>query len=98
MMKNSTRTCYTLDLKQEPVRHDESGQSIAATARSLGLIGQSLYNWVRAQRQGERKGAGGKLVTAGQKEISRLRFELARVRMECDILGKSMASFAKRQK
>lgn len=92
-MTKSTRACCALDLKQEAVRLDESDQSIAAIARSLGLIGQTLYNWVRAQRQGERKGAGGKLVTAGQKEISRLRFKLARARMESDILVKSMASF-----
>jgi len=40
----------------------------------MGLILQTLYNWVKAQRQGVLKGAGGKTVTAEQMEISRLRF------------------------
>jgi transposase len=45
------------------------------------------------------KGASGKpQVTAEQMAISRLRAELARVRMERDILGKATAFFAKGQK
>ena len=97
-MTKSTRARYTLEYKQEAVRLVESGQTIAAAARSLGLIEQTLYNWVKAHRQGELKGAGGKAVTAEQMEISRLRAELARVKMERDILGKAMAYFAKGQK
>ena len=97
-MTKSTRARYTLEFKQEAVRLVESGQTIAAAARSLGLIEQTLYNWVKAHRQGELKGAGSKGVTAEQMEISRLRAELARVKMERDILGKAMAYFAKGQK
>jgi transposase len=75
-----------------PVR--ESGQSIAAAARSLGVVEPTLYNWVKAQREGRLKGADNK-VSAEQMEISRLRAELARVKMERDILGKTTAYFAK---
>ena len=87
-----------MEYKQEAVRLVESGQSIAAAARSLGLIEQTLYNWVKAHRQGELKSVVGRTVTAEQMEISRLRAELARVKMERDILGKAMAYFAKGQK
>ena len=59
---------------------------------------RTLYNWVKAQRQGELEGSGRRTVTAEQMEISRLRAELARVKMERDILGKAMAYFAKGQK
>jgi transposase len=97
-MTKSTRARYTLEFKQEAVRLVESGQTIAAAARSLGLIEQTLYNWVKAHRRGELRGAGSKGVTAEQMEISRLRAELARVKMERDILGKAMAYFAKGQK
>ena len=97
-MTKATRAQYTLEFKQEAVRMVESGQRIAAAARSLGVVEQTLYNWVKAQRQGELKGAGGKSVTAEQMEISRLRAELARVTMERDILGKATAFFAKGQK
>jgi transposase len=72
----------------------ESGQSIAAAARSLGVVEQTLYNWVKAQREGRLKGPADK-VSAEQREISRLRAELARVKMERDILGKATAYFAK---
>ena len=77
----------------------ESGQSQAAAARSLGVVEQTLGNWVREHRAGTLKGASGKpQVTAEQMENSRLRAELARVTMERDILGKATAYFAKCQK
>jgi transposase len=53
---------------------------------------------VQSERQGKRKGAKKKAVSAEQMEISRLRAELARVKMERDILGKATAYFAKEQK
>jgi transposase len=56
-----------------------------------------LYNCVKAQWQGKRKGAENKVVSAEQMEISRLRAERARVEMERDILGKATAYFAKSQ-
>ncbi len=66
---------------------------------SLGVVEQTLYNWVKAHRAGTLRGASGKpQVSAEQMEISRLRAELARVTMERDILGKATAFFAKGQK
>jgi transposase len=98
-MAKGTRARYTLEFKQEAVRLVESGQSIAAVARSLGIVEQTLFNWVKASRKGELQGAETrKKVTPEQMEISRLRAELARVKMERDILGKATAYFAKGQK
>ena len=97
-MTKTTRARYTLEFKQEAVRLIEGGQSIAAAARALGVVDQTLFNWVKAHRQGELKGAGGKSVTAEQMEISRLRAELARVKMERDILGKAAAYFSRSQR
>src|SRR4029453_4649455 len=96
-MTKATRAQYTLEFKQEAVRMVESGQSIAAAARSLGVVEQTLYNWVKAQREGRLKGPANK-ISAEQMEISRLRAELARVKMERDILGKATAYFAKAQR
>ena len=77
----------------------ESGQGIAAAARSLGVVEQTLSNCVKAKREGKLKEVSGKSgVTAEQKEIGRFRAELARVTMERDILGKATAYFAKGQK
>jgi transposase len=98
-MTKATRGRYTLEFKQEAVRLVESGQSQAAAARSLGVVEQTLGNWIKLHRAGRLKGASGKAqVTAEQMEISRLRAELARVTMERDILGKATAFFAKGQK
>ena len=77
----------------------ESGQSIAAAAGELGVVEETLFNWVKAHRAGKLKEVGGKAgVTAEQMEISRLRAELAQVTMERDILEKAKAFFAKGQK
>jgi len=64
-MTKSTRAQYTLEFKQEAVRLVESGQSIAAASRSLGVVEQTLFNWVKAKREGRLKGASsGKAVSA----------------------------------
>ena len=91
-MRNGKRGRYTLEFKQEAVRLVESGQTLAAAARSLGVVEQTLGNWVKLHRAGKLTGVIGKnAVTAEQMEISRLRAELARVTMERDILGKATA-------
>ena len=98
-MTKAKRGRYTLEFKQEAVRLVESGQTMAAAARSLGVVEQTLGNWIKLQRAGRLKGASSRpQVTAEQMEISRLRAELARVTMERDILGKATAFFAKGQK
>jgi transposase len=98
-MTKSKRGRYTLEFKQEAVRLVESGQSAASVARTLGVVEQTLGNWIKAHRAGSLRGAVGKVqVSAEQMEISRLRAELARVAMERDILGKATAYFAKGQK
>ena len=93
--KAAPRARYTLEFKQEAVRLVESGQSIAGAARTLGVVDQTLFNWVKASRQGRLTCADSKPVSAEQMEIARLRAELARVKMERDILGKATAYFAK---
>ncbi len=94
-MTKTTRARYTLEFKQEAVRLVEAGQSQASVAKTLGVVEQTLFNWVKADRQGRLTGADSKPVSAEQMEISRLRAELARVKMERDILGKATAYFAK---
>ena len=71
------------------------GQTIAAAARTLGVVEQTLFNWVKAQRESRLLGVDSKLVSAEQMEISTLRAELARVKIERYILGKATAHFAK---
>ena len=56
-MEKAARARYTLEYKQEAVRLVESGQSIAGAARTLGIVEQTLFNWVKAQREGRLAGA-----------------------------------------
>ena len=74
----------------------QGGQRIAATARTLGVVDQTPFNGVKAQRQGKLLGADHKVkVSAEQIEINRLRAELACVKIERDILEKAKAYVAK---
>ena len=98
MTKTTSRARYTLEFKQEAVRLVEGGQSIAVVARSLSVAEQTLFNWLKAHRGGKLTGADSKVVSAEQMEISRLRAELARVKIKRDILGKATAYFAKQAK
>ena len=47
-MTKTTRARYTLEFKHEAVRLVEGGQSQAAVAKTLGLVEQTLFNWVKA--------------------------------------------------
>ena len=96
-MGKLARARYTLEFKLEAVRLVKGGQSVTATAKILGIAEQTLGNWIKADREGRLLGAGTKPVSPEQMEIARLRAELARVKMEREILGKATAYFAKGQ-
>jgi transposase-like protein len=86
---------FKLEFKLEAVRLVKGGQEASVTARVLGMPKQTLSNWVRLAEKGELQGAGERPVSAEQMELARLRAELARVKMERDILKKATAYFAK---
>ena len=89
------RAKYTLEFKMEAVRLVKGGQAASVTSKVLGIPKGSLDNWVRQSAQGALKGAGDRPVSPEQMELARLRAELARVKMERDILKKATAYFAK---
>ena len=89
------RRKYTLEFKLEAVRLVAGGQAVPVTAKILGVPVQTLGNWVRLSEKGLLKEAGDKPVSAEQMELARLRAELARVKMERDILKKATAYFAR---
>ncbi|MDN4066213.1 MULTISPECIES: IS3-like element ISRso20 family transposase, partial [Ralstonia solanacearum species complex] len=51
----------------------------------LGVANQTIYNWVKADREGRLSGADSKPVSPEQMELARLRAEVARLKMERDI-------------
>ncbi len=93
-MKISKRE-YTTEFKELAVKRVKAGQSAGAVAKDLGLIEQTLRNWVKAAAAGKLKGAGAKVVTPEQMELSRLRAENVRLKRECEILKKATAYFAR---
>ncbi|CAG9260894.1 transposase [Burkholderia cepacia] len=94
-MNKTKRARYTLEFKLETVRLVKAGQSVAAVAATLDVPAQSISNWFKAEREGELGGAGTKPVSPEQIELSRFRAEVARLKMERDILKKACAYFAK---
>jgi transposase len=97
-MEKAIRRRYTLEYKQEAVRLVTSGQRVSAAAKSLGIVEQTLANWVKADKAGQLRGLSSEQLSAERMEVIRLRAELARVTMERDILGKATAYFAKVQR
>ena len=85
---------YTVEFKEQAVKHAQA-QGIGVAARELGLVEQTLRNWVKAAGAGQLAGAGAKPVTAEQMELSRLRAENARLKMHVEILKKATAYFAR---
>jgi transposase len=98
-MERLPRKAYTYEFKPEAVRLVECGQSVTEAARSLGVIEQTLSNWIKAHKSGKlvANGRGSKL-TAEQIEIRQLRAGNARLKMERDILGKAAAYFSRSQR
>ena len=86
---------YTAEFKELAVKRVKAGQGIGAVARELGLVEQTLRNWVKAAAAGKLNGPGTKPVTPEQMELSRLRTENIRLQRQCEILKKAAAYFAK---
>jgi len=70
-------------------------RTIADVARELGVVEQTLGNWVRQERidRGEREGT----TTEMREENVRLRREVKRLTMERDLLKRSVAFWVKEQ-
>ena len=97
-MKRLPKQNYTLEFKQEAVRQIEvEGKRQADVARELGVIEQTLHGWRKAHRQDKLAGtsSNGKPISAEHMELSRVRAENARLKMEVEILKKATAYFAK---
>ena len=90
-----TKREYTAEFKELAVKRVKEGQTAGSVAKDLGLVEQTLRNWVKAADAGKLNGAGAKIVTPEQMELSRLRAENIRLKRECEILKKGTAYFAR---
>jgi transposase len=88
-MEGRQRRSFTDDYKRQAVDLvASSGRSIGSVAKELGLRDSVLRRWV------EQRGAGLEPSADHAAEIARLQQENERLRMERDILKKSIAIFA----
>jgi transposase len=97
-MKGVPQGRYTKEFREEAVRLVlEEGLSLPEAARRLLLPPSTLGNWMRAHKTGKLSviGSSQKPLTDTERELARLRRELATVKMERDILKKAAAYFAK---
>jgi transposase len=65
-----SKQAYTTEFKELAVKRFNDGQSIGAVVKELELSDQTLRNWVKAAAQGKLNGAGSKVVTPEEMELS----------------------------
>jgi len=97
-MEKIPRRVYTKEFKDEAVKLVlEGGQGVTETARRLSISSKTLANWVVTVKHGKavNVGAPRKPVTELDAEVTRLKRELAEMKMERDLLKKATAYFAK---
>ena len=88
---------FSREFKLEAVRLvTERGVSIAQASRDLGLHANVLRKWVRdVEADPVQAFPGHGQMKADQAEIARLKKEVAKLKMERDILKKAAAYFAR---
>jgi len=85
------RTQYSQEFRKESVKFfKESGLTLVEAAKRLSLPKGTLKNWVYADKRGELATVGKhqKLLTEVELELSRVKRELAEVKMERDFIKK----------
>ena len=88
------RKKYDREFREGAVRIvEETGKPIAQVARDLGVNEGTLGNWVRRARAA-REGHG-ELSKDDYEELKRLRAEVAELRMERDVLKRSVVLWVK---
>jgi len=99
-MSHKKRTTYTKEFKREAVDLIlEQGYSIAEASRNLGINYNMLSRWKHErQSHGEDAFPSKGHMSKEQAELSHLKAENKRLRMERDILKKATTFFAKEMK
>ena len=82
------KQAYTDEFKAQVVKRVTAVGSMSRVAEDLVLVEQTLRNWVKPAKAGKLNSVGLKAITPEQMELSRLRSEVSRLRMECEILKK----------
>ncbi len=88
------RKKYDREFREGAVRIvEETGKPIAQVARDLGMNEGTLGNWVNVARDAAEGTRG--LSKGDREELKRLRAEVAELRMERDVLKRSVVLWVK---
>jgi len=97
-MMASQRGKYSPEFKEAAVREViENSRTVADVARSLGVVEQTLGNWVKAYREAH-AGDEPELSVSERARLRELERENRELKMENEFLGKSVAFFAKKHR
>jgi transposase len=92
-----TRKNYSKEFKQKAVELSNVRGNVREIARELDVKPELIYRWrneFNSKPSLAFSGKGNKQLTDEQKELARLRKELADVKMERDILKKAVSIFS----
>lgn len=85
-MQKIPKQAYTVEFKEQAVKRVKDGKTVSAVAKEMGLVEQTLRNWVKASAASKLDGPGTRNVTPDEMELSRLRAENLRLKREVEIL------------
>jgi transposase len=94
-MSKRKLTSYAVEFKTSSAKLAvESDQSVAATARDLGINSVTLHGWIKRYFPHGKASVNTHSSSNPYEELKKLKKEIARVKMERDILKKAAAYFA----
>ena len=99
MSEKQTRRSFDREFKQSAVKLVlESGKSVKSIASELGISDNTLFNWKKKYQEDAKNAFPGKgRMKADEEELRKKDREIARLKMERDILKKAIAYFTKDQ-
>lgn len=99
MSEKLTRRSFDREFKISAVKLVmDSGKSVKTIAAELGISDNTLFNWKRKYQVDAKDAFPGKgYMKAEQEELRKKDREIARLKMERDILKKAIAYFTKEQ-
>jgi transposase len=97
-LKRGPQGRYSKELREEAVKMVlEEKLSVPEAARRLSLPPSTLTNWIKAYKEGKLGDIGKSYrpLTEIEMELAKVKKENANLRIECDILKKAAAYFAR---
>ena len=99
MSARRKKQSFSPEFRDEAVRQViNTGRPIAVVARELGVVSQTLGNWVTKYREEYPPGAEEALSVSERAELSQVQRENRELKLELEFLKKAAAYFAKERR